>query len=266
MKYVILFFILLGVIIVVDIFYGGWRNGNFYYELFNNNGNKCKIDYGDDDSCNKTQTLGRGVGEASGVANVVNETDSRIAYPPVSVNRFFNKYDFACIKPYDRPYSCANIVGNYFSIFPEKYCKGICPEMNKMKEMKENVKEEFLSPLDGIKDKKYWCWDGNKCVSHKYNPLEPNKNKCGVPTISQVPLQVYTSLEECNGINKPCGNLGYNECLQKSNCGWCTNANGVGICVPGTPMGPNAPTLQCWASTGKSGNTYIAGLPNQFVN
>ena len=131
-----------------------------------------------------------------------------------------------------------------------------------------------MTPLDELKEtfdnkwkpKKYYCWEGKTCKEHNYNYLDPSKNKCGQNMIAQVPLFVYDNKEQCLKDNTQCKDLDKQNCLQKSNCGWCTNSFGRGICVDGTPMGPINYNLPCWPSTGKYYNNYTGGVPNQFEN
>ena len=187
---------------------------------------------------------------------------------------FFDKYNRACIMPYKSPLFCANIVGNYVNIFPLSYCKDICPEQikayhNTRKDLKifEEKIDELKETFDNKwKPKKYYCWEGKQCKEHNYNYLDPSKNKCGQNMIAQVPLFVYDNKEQCLKDNTQCKDLDKQNCLQKSNCGWCTNSFGRGICVDGTPMGPINYNLPCWPSNGKYYNNYTGGVPNQFEN
>lgn len=187
---------------------------------------------------------------------------------------FFDDYNLACILPYKSPLMCANITGNYVNVFPLSYCKNICPEQIKKYHATKKDLLRYERKIDELKEafdnkweqKKYYCWNGKTCTEHDYNYLDPSKNKCGQNMISQVPLFVYDNKERCMKDNTQCKDLSKSGCLQRSDCGWCTNSLSEGICVKGTPMGPINYNLPCWPSTGKSYNNYTGGVPNQFKN
>lgn len=49
----------------------------------------------------------------------------------------------------------------------------------------------------------------------------------------------YQTFEECQMAENPFQNLNREECLKQTGAGWCTDYLGDGICVRGTPSGPD---------------------------
>jgi hypothetical protein len=112
----------------------------------------------------------------------------------------------------------------------------------------------------------YYCYSSCKqgCTKHKYNPLEPYKNSCGQNGMSQIPLDVFLSEEQCMKKSFPCKNLSKNECLGKPECGWCTNGIGEGQCFQSTPDGPLNLKIPCIPSRQEPTNSFIPGRLNPF--
>ena len=72
-----------------------------------------------------------------------------------------------------------------------------------------------------------------------------SSNFCGIDPLTNQLIYPYLTSEECtNGISQcsKYANLSVNEkkskCLADTNCGWCTNSQGIGDCIEGTASGP----------------------------
>ncbi len=53
------------------------------------------------------------------------------------------------------------------------------------------------------------------------------------------PIEPHDTLEECEYSLNKYQDLNKDQCLQTVGAGWCTDYMGEGLCVPGTPRGPN---------------------------
>ena len=72
-----------------------------------------------------------------------------------------------------------------------------------------------------------------------------SSNFCGIDPLTNQLIYPYLTEEECSNSISQCSkydNLSINEkknkCLTDTNCGWCTNAQGIGDCIEGTASGP----------------------------
>lgn len=111
----------------------------------------------------------------------------------------------------------------------------------------------------------FWCKEGNTCKGRKEDPLQPANNQCGTASISQVPLPVFSSKDECEVVSFPCRNRTFEDCIQYKDCGWCMDRNGKGQCVSGTPEGPNDLFLNCTPSQGSGPGSWTPGTPNPYI-
>lgn len=111
---------------------------------------------------------------------------------------YYDIFDTNCVISYNRPPECLIIKGNYVNKIPDKNCKNVCPSLYEEQE-EENKKESFSN----FRQKYFWCYEKCGCVKHKYDPTDPSKNDCGNNGISQYPLDVYLSEDECNKKSKP---------------------------------------------------------------
>ena len=72
-----------------------------------------------------------------------------------------------------------------------------------------------------------------------------SSNFCGIDPLTNQLVYPYLTSEECTSDISQCSkyaNLSVNEkkskCLADTNCGWCTNSQGIGDCIEGTASGP----------------------------
>lgn len=66
-----------------------------------------------------------------------------------------------------------------------------------------------------------------------------NNRTCGMRMLYNTPIKPHDTLEECEYSLNKYKNLTKKQCLDKTGAGWCTDYLGEGLCVPGTPLGPN---------------------------
>jgi hypothetical protein len=180
---------------------------------------------------------------------------------------YFDIFNVNCVQPIGRPWACLLIKGNTINNIPLKNCKKVCPSRFK----NDIADEEFkIEGFKNIEEKPfpsdYYCYSYCKkgCTKHKYNPLEPYKNSCGQNGMSQIPLDVFLTEDDCIKNSLPCNNLSKNECLGKPECGWCTNGIGEGQCFKSTPDGPLNLKLPCISSRQEPTNSFKPGRLNPF--
>jgi hypothetical protein len=95
----------------------------------------------------------------------------------------------------------------------------------------------------------YYCNIGGECI--KYNGTIINShissNNCGIDPLNNQLLLPYTTIEECrksvdicDKYNDPSNTPHSNRtnCLADNKCGYCTDNEGNGKCIPGTISGP----------------------------
>lgn len=180
---------------------------------------------------------------------------------------FFDIFNINCSESKGKPWSCLLVKGNTINSISRDNCKTICPEkFEKMQSEEEVSIESFKNMGFRPSPSNYYCYSSCKqaCTKHKYNPLDPSKNSCGQNAISQVPLDVYLSEDECMKKSFPCNNLSKDECLGKPECGWCTNGIGEGQCFPSTPDGPLNLKIPCTPSRQEPNNAFKPGRLNPF--
>lgn len=180
---------------------------------------------------------------------------------------FFDIFNVNCTESIGRPWACLLIKGNTVNNIPRENCKKVCP--GKFKKSASGL--DFQ--IEGFKNMEvppspsnYYCYSSCKqsCTKHKYNPLEPYKNSCGQNGMSQVPLDVYLTEDDCMKKSFPCKNLSKDECLGKPECGWCSNGIGEGQCFQSTPDGPFNLKLPCIPSRQEPTNAFKPGRLNPF--
>lgn len=172
---------------------------------------------------------------------------------------FYDIFDTNCVISYRRPQECLIIKGNYVNKIPNKNCKKVCPTL-----YKENKIEKFTDFIDKNRQKNYWCYEKCGCMKHKYDPIDPSKNDCGNNGISQYPLDVYLSEDECNKKSMPCQGLDEDTCKNTAGCGYCRNNVGQGQCFSSTTEGPLNVTLPCIPDRMKPTNSFDLGRANPF--
>jgi hypothetical protein len=174
---------------------------------------------------------------------------------------FFDIFNVNCTDTIETPWSCLLIKGNTVNNIPRENCKRVCPDR-----FKEPISEEFKNMQIPPSPSHYYCYSACKqgCTKHKYNPIEPHKNSCGQNGVSQMPLDVFLTEEDCVKKSFPCRNLSKEECLGNPDCGWCTNGIGKGQCFRSTPNGPLNLKLPCIASRQDPTNSFTPGRLNPF--
>ena len=180
---------------------------------------------------------------------------------------FFDIFNINCTQSIGIPWSCLLIKGNTINNISRENCKTICPEKFEKSESEPDFKIEGFKNMEiPPSPSNYYCYSAckQKCIKNKYNPLEPHKNSCGQNGMSQVPLDVYLTEDDCNKKSFPCRNLSKDECLGKPECGWCTNGIGEGQCFPSTPDGPLNLKLPCDPSRQEPTNSFKTGRLNPF--
>jgi hypothetical protein len=125
------------------------------------------------------------------------------------------------------------------SLYPNKICDH-CPWKrpnldleSEEKCCKNKCNQKKCIPIG----KPYYCKYQSICTK-KYASNDKNKY-CGFYTLYNNPAKIYNTLEECKTCENPYERLKKKECLAETNAGWCTDYRGIGLCVPGTPEGPN---------------------------
>jgi hypothetical protein len=178
---------------------------------------------------------------------------------------YYDIFDTNCVISYNRPQECLIIKGNYVNRIPDKNCKKVCPSLYKeQEEENKNKKENFTNFIDNNRQKYFWCYEKCGCVKHKYDPTDPSKNDCGNNGISQYPLDVYLSEDQCNKKSKPCQGLDEDKCRNTSGCGYCRNNVGQGQCFSSTTEGPLNIKLPCIPDRMKPTNSFSLGRENPF--
>ena len=84
--------------------------------------------------------------------------------------------------------------------------------------------------------KPYYCKDHQACMV-KY-AINDEDRYCGFNRLNTLPEKIYDTQNECLRDLNPFQNLSKNECLNRTDTGWCTDFLGEGLCVQGTPTGP----------------------------
>jgi len=122
---------------------------------------------------------------------------------------------------------------------PVPCCDRLCKNLPREKCMAQS---KLIKPT-------YYCNIGGVCLERtatvKDNQI--SANNCGTDSLNNQLLLPYMSLEECNQQIDPCDIHNRKEftetqrkdsCLNDVRCGYCTNKQGVGKCISGTPSGP----------------------------
>ena len=119
-------------------------------------------------------------------------------------------------------------------------CDRVCSKLSKEECLKQTKKDEIP----------YYCNIGGKCIKSTGTILSRNisANNCGTDVLNNQILLPYASFEECNKSMDICekyndpekGRLENKEnCLKDVNCGYCTNAQGLGKCISGNATTPS---------------------------
>ncbi len=180
---------------------------------------------------------------------------------------FFDIFNVNCTESKGRPWNCLLVKGNTVNNIPRFNCKTICPDKFKKTIIEKDYQVEGFKNMEiPPTPSHYYCYSSCKqgCTKHTYNPLEPHKNSCGQNGMSQVPLDVYLSEDECMKKSFPCKRLSKDECLGKPECGWCTNGIGEGQCFQSTPDGPLNLKIPCTPSRQEPTNSFKPGRLNPF--
>lgn len=135
-----------------------------------------------------------------------------------------------------------------------------CPEiMCKNKSFCKNKTIEAFQNTNNLK--KYFCFQNNKCVAKNKNFMNPSKNTCCSPNISQYPNKIYSSFNECYNDNLSFKDIPKNLCLSLPHgYGY---IDGYG-CVKGTPTGPDNIFLDYGIYSDEQ--NYTPSNPNPYIN
>ena len=131
-------------------------------------------------------------------------------------------------------------LNRYFDV-PSSCCPLDCNVLTKEQciargNNENNVKQAyFYCPNKGICERLVAYQDANK-ISNNY---------CGIDPLTNQLIDPFLTAEECNNGISLCAkydNYSVGEkkakCLADTNCGWCTNSQGIGDCVDGTATAP----------------------------
>ena len=172
---------------------------------------------------------------------------------------YYNIFDSNCVISYKRPSECLIVKGNYINKIPDKNCSKICPGI-----FSESESIESFTDKNKVQTN-YWCYETCGCKKYKYDPIDPSSNNCGNNGISQYPLDVYLTEDECKKKSQPCDGLNEDDCRNTSGCGYCRNNIGQGQCFSSTTEGPLNVTLPCIPDRMKPTNSFSLGRANPFV-
>lgn len=118
----------------------------------------------------------------------------------------------------------------------------------------------------------YYCKKDGICIQKMQGK---NQNKyCGYYTLYNTPAKIYNTFQECRNDLNIYKDLDKDQCLNTNGAGWCTDYRGIGLCVPGTPVGPDdaARYFMCYPNQVTNKNSWTPGhydpnmvLRNQLI-
>jgi Plexin repeat len=137
----------------------------------------------------------------------------------------------------ERPnYQCVFQKSNVFYPASPACCNFQCTKENLKRKIQQQKKN--WTPAQDLST--YACLDDTNqtCSEYTRDRFRPEKNTCGVNMISQAPRPIYKTMEDCKRAIRCESIASKKQCLNTAYCGWCTDENGNGKCVDGTPEGP----------------------------
>jgi hypothetical protein len=131
--------------------------------------------------------------------------------------------------------------------------------------------EECIGKDNIIKDKndrKYWCQKDGKCISKIIDIKHAAANNCKYDNVLESMNPTFLTKKDCERKMDKCNKYNHSKkkCLRQSeySCGWCTDGDGNGACVEGTPIGPLNNSYKCRPQTGQDKYNWTMGLANQY--
>ncbi len=156
-------------------------------------------------------------------------------------NAFYKNKSFCQFNPTKNKCECYFQKDNINKPFrsPENCCKRTCGDLNE-EECNLNRKEF---------EQYFYCNINGECNKYKGTSLSNkiSENNCGLSRLTKNLILPYESKEQCEKDNNECKkynltgkSTAYNKkkCLENSNCGFCTNDFGDGLCMEGNASGP----------------------------
>lgn len=119
--------------------------------------------------------------------------------------------------------------------------------------------ENWLPPK---KCKPYYCYIDSLCQP-RYG-----KRDCGYHKMYLTKAKVYDNKEQCENDVNPYKNMDMEKCLERDGRGWCTDAYGNGLCVPGTEEGPKDREryYECYPNlVNTNRNSWTPGYTNPWI-
>ena len=110
--------------------------------------------------------------------------------------------------------------------------------------------------------KYFYCITNNKCLRLPQKNFPLQQNICpGFNIRGKFNPLIFYSEKSCNAYKNRCSNLTTKDsCKQKTWCGWCTDKDGKGKCVLGTPTGPmDMMTNMCYPDAPHGKNAFYYG-------
>ena len=160
-------------------------------------------------------------------------------------------------------YQCVYQKSNQIYPAPASCCQPRCTK----KHLLSKVNKEQEEWIPQSEKKHYYCINKDyKCEKRLYDPFHPEKNTCGQNMLSQVPLPSFSTIEDCQKSIRCESIVSKKKCLDVAMCGWCTDENGNGKCVDGTPEGPIRGNIYYYCEPDRKDgiNTYTYANPNVF--
>ena len=128
----------------------------------------------------------------------------------------------------------------------------------------ENYMSSYQPP------KYFYCIKNDKCLKYPQQNFPLQQNICpGFNIRGEYNPLIFYSEEDCNKFKNTCFNFTTkNSCSAKKWCGWCTDKEGKGKCVLGTPTGPmDMVTNLCYPDAPNGKNAFYYGhLATFFPN
>lgn len=179
----------------------------------------------------------------------------------------FNKDDLGCSWDYEKETcSCANYTPSLVNILPKN-----CNNCNLKRTDEECLKGQTIKGASE-EDRYFYCNIDGKCQRRLVNFRNSVANNCGYNNHMEMKNPVYTNKKECYMKIDKCGEFNHskNECLNNKKglrCGWCTDANGKGICVESSGIMASNQDYKCRSQSKGFKYNFTPGntINNQFI-